>query len=280
MTTLFLPKHSYTDGIEGPACDHLGNLYAVNFERQGAIGVATPEGNGYVFVQLPEGSVGNGIRFNSHGQMLIADYTGHHVLKVDMRSRKVTVHAKLEGAHQPNDICILDNDVVFASDPNWNDNTGRVWRVAPDGTNKIVADNMGTTNGIEPSPDQKTLYVNESVQRCIWAFDITPDGLANKRLFIEFPDHGLDGMRCDTAGYLWTTRYGKGTVACLDQQGRVVEEIPLQGSRPSNLCFGGEDGCTMYVTEVDNGTVETFRVPRPGREWELWKRYSRGGWDC
>lgn len=279
MTTYLLARHRFTPGIEGPACDGQGNLYAVNFERQGSIGVVTPEGRGYVFVQLPEGSVGNGIRFDSQGHMLIADFSGHHVLKVDMRSRKVSVHASLIGAHQPNDICILEDDTVFASDPNWDDSTGRVWRVLPDGSASIVADGMGTTNGIEPSPDQKTLYVNESVQRRIWAFDITPDGLANKRLFIEFPDHGLDGMRCDVDGCLWVTRYGAGTVICLDPQGAVVEEVALQGSRPSNLCFGGEDGRTVYVTEVDHGTVEVFRAPRPGREFKLWQRIDRGGWD-
>lgn len=280
MTTLLLPPHSFTPGIEGPACDHLGNLYAVNFARQGSIGVVTPAGDGYTFVQLPEGSVGNGIRFNSHGQMLVADFEGHNVLRVDMRSRKVTVHAALPGAHQPNDLCILGDDTVFASDPDWKAETGRIWRVLPDGSAEVVAEGLGTTNGIEPSPDERTLYVNESVQRRIWAFDLTPQGLANKRLFIEFPDHGLDGMRCDIDGNLWVTRYGKGTVVCLDPQGAVVQEIALQGSRPSNLCFGGEDGCTVYVTEVDQGTVESFRVERPGREFLLWQRYVRGGWDC
>lgn len=280
MTTLLLPAHSFTPGIEGPACDHLGNLYAVNFGQQGSIGVVTPAGHGYPFVQLPEGSVGNGIRFNSHGQMLVADFEGHNVLRVDMRSRKVSVHATLPGAHQPNDLCILGDDTVFASDPDWKAETGRIWRVRPDGTADIVAEGLGTTNGIEPSPDERTLYVNESVQRRIWAFDLTPQGLANKRLFIEFPDHGLDGMRCDIDGNLWVTRYGKGTVVCLDPQGALVQEIALQGSRPSNLCFGGEDGCTVYVTEVDQGTVESFRVERPGREFLLWQRYVRGGWDC
>ncbi len=280
MTRYLLPPHSFTPGIEGPACDQEGNLYAVNFGRQGSIGVVTPQGDGYAFVQLPEGSVGNGIRFDSRGQMLVADFEGHQILKVDMRSRKVGVHAALAGAHQPNDLCILRDDTVFASDPDWKAERGRVWRVLPDGSAAVVAEGLGTTNGIEPSPDERTLYVNESVQRRIWAFDITPEGLANKRLLIEFPDHGLDGMRCDIDGKLWVTRYGKGTVLSLDPQGQVVQEIALKGSRPSNLCFGGEDGCTLYVTEVDHGTVEVFRVPRPGREWELWKRLDKGGWDC
>ena len=51
---------------------------------------------------------------------------------------------------------------------------------------------MGTTNGIEISPDGKTLYVNESVQRKVWAFDIDSNQkLANKRLLISFDDFGF-----------------------------------------------------------------------------------------
>jgi sugar lactone lactonase YvrE len=150
--------------------------------------------------------------------------------------------------------------------------------VDPDASSvRIVAEGMGTTNGIEPSPDNCVLYVNESVQRRIWAFDITPDGLTRRRLFAEFPDHGLDGMRVDVAGFLWVTRYGAGTVVCLDASGAVVESVRLRGSRPSNLCFGGPDGRTVHVTEVDQGTVELFRAPRPGREWALWQCLFQSG---
>ena len=59
-----------------------------------------------------------------------------------------------------------------------------MWRIAPDGTVTLALDTMGTANGIEVSPDGKTLYVNESVQRNIWAYDIGADGaLSGKRLF-------------------------------------------------------------------------------------------------
>jgi gluconolactonase len=132
---------------------------------------------------------------------------------------------------------------------------------------------MGTTNGIEISHDEKTLYVDESIQRRIWAFDLSPSGqLTNKRLVIEFPDFGLDGMRVDVEGNIYVTRYGKGTIAKLDPSGNVLLEVKLHGTRPSNLCFGGPDGCTVYVTEVDHGCIETFRVEKPGREWKLWQR--------
>ncbi len=69
--------------------------------------------------------------------------------------------------NQPNDICINRKDQIFASDPNWKESTGQLWRIDRGGKATLVADKLGTTNGIELSPDEKTLYVNESVQRKI-----------------------------------------------------------------------------------------------------------------
>jgi len=126
---------------------------------------------------------------------------------------------------------------------------------------------MGTTNGIEVSPDDKILYVNESIQRNIWAYDLSPDGdISNKRLLIKFDDFGLDGMRCDEEGNLYATRYGKGTVVKISPEGKILEEIFLIGKKPSNITFGGEDRKTIYVTLADQGNIETFRVDVKGKE--------------
>jgi sugar lactone lactonase YvrE/nicotinamidase-related amidase len=262
------PPGEFTTGIEGPACDKEGNIYAVNFVRQGTIGRVSPEGVGEVFVELPEGSVGNGIRFNSAGDFYVADYSGHNILHVDTKTRKVTVHAHNETMNQPNDLAITADGTLFASDPNWSKGTGQIWRIDPDSTTTKVAESMGTTNGIEVSPDGQTLYVNESQQRNIWAFKITKTGeLTDKRLLKQFADHGFDGMRCDVDGNLYVTRYGKGTVVKLSPKGEILKEIPVLGSRPSNLCFGGADGRTVYVTEVEFTRLVTFRVDRPGLAW-------------
>jgi len=152
--------------------------------------------------------------------------------------------------------------------------------VEADGTTALASGPMGTTNGIEIGNDEASLYVDESVQRRIWRFDLAGGRLEGQRLFHAFEDHGLDGMRFDVEGNLYVTRYGKGCVAVLDPLGRLVEEIPLRGSRPSNLCFGGEDGRTLYITEVDHGSIERVRVPHAGREWKLWQRHQPGGWDA
>lgn len=270
FTTSFLTdSSSFTSGAEGPAVDKNGILYAVNFARQGTIGMVTDDGKADVFVELPEGSVGNGIRFNSKGEMLIADYPQHNILKVNMATKEISVYAHEAKMNQPNDIAIDNQDRLYASDPNWKEGTGNIWRIDTDGTVTLLEENMGTTNGIEVSPGNDILYVNESVQRKVWAYDLSPEGnVSNKRLLIEFPDFGMDGMRCDVNGNLYITRHGKGTIAVVAPDGTLIREINTIGKLPSNLAFGGPDGKTVYVTIQDNGNVEKFRTDTPGREWK------------
>ena len=261
--------NSFTSGAEGPAVDKDGNLYAVNYSKEGTIGKITPTGDSSIFIELPNGSVGNGIRFNSKGEMMIADYTNHNILKVDMASKQISVYAHDSTMNQPNDIAIDSKDRLYASDPNWKASTGRIWCINTDGKMSILEDNMGTTNGIEVSPDEKNLYVNESVQRKVWAYDLSDNGtISNKRLLIEFPDFGMDGMRCDVDGNLYIARHGKGTIAKVSPLGKLLQEIKLKGTKPSNIAFGGKDGRTAYITLQDRGNIESFRVEVPGREWK------------
>ncbi|HYG77347.1 MAG TPA: SMP-30/gluconolactonase/LRE family protein [Planctomycetota bacterium] len=259
VATPLTPEKSFTEGIEGPACDAAGNIYAVNYEKQQTIGKVSPDGKAEVYVTLPGKSTGNGIRFDKAGFMYVADYVGHNVLRVDPATRAVSVFAHEPKMNQPNDLTIAADGTLYASDPNWGKKTGQVWRIDREGKVKLIAPDMGTTNGIELSPDGKTLYVNESVQRKIWAFTVTPEGVDNKRLLIEFPDHGMDGMRCDAAGNLYVTRYGKGTVAVVSPEGKVLREISVLGDNPSNICFS-PDGQTAYVTEVQHRRLVKFRI--------------------
>lgn len=270
--TVLTPIGSFTAGAEGPAVDKNGVLYAVNFGQQGTIGQVMPDGKASLYVSLPDGSIGNGIRFGRNGDMFIADYPKHNILKIAHGSKHVSVFAHEPRMNQPNDLAIDNQGRLYASDPNWKDNTGNLWRIDPNGHVTQLAANMGTTNGIEVSPDNRTLYVNESIQRKVWAYDLSASGaISRKRLLIEFPDFGMDGMRCDRQGNLYVTRHGKGTVVKLSPAGGVLREIPLTSKNPSNIAFGGKDGRTAYVTMQDKGNIETFRVDAPGREWAMWQ---------
>ncbi len=271
QTEDYVADNVFTQGVEGPAVDAQGKLYAVNFAEEGTIGSIDKKDNAQLFVTLPKGSTGNGIRFDRKGIMYVADYSAHNVLKVDPNTKAISVHAHSDKMNQPNDIAIAKSGVIYASDPKWADNTGNLWKVATDGTVTLLEADMGTTNGVEVSTDEKHLYVNESVQRKVWKYDIdskTGD-VSNKRLLIEFKDHGMDGMRCDSAGNLYIARYAAGEVAVVSPQGTLLQRIKLKGQKPTNVAFGGADGKTVYVTLQDRGAIETFRSELPGREWLL-----------
>lgn len=272
VTKVLTEPGSFTSGAEGPAVDFEGNIYAVNLYRQHTIGKVTPNGNSSVYIELEDGSIGNGIRFNSSGNMLVADYINHNILLVDMGTQEVAVFAHEPRMNQPNDIAIGANDILYASDPNWSESTGQIWRIDTDGTTNLLDDELGTTNGIEVSTDEQTLYVNESVQGNIWAYDLSSDGeISNKRLLLNFPDYGMDGMRSDIDGNLYITRHGKGTVVKVSPGGNILKEVQMaSGENVTNLAFGGPDGRTVYVTVADEGNIQYFRVDKPGRSWELY----------
>ena len=268
IVTDFTAAGLFTGSIEGPAFDSSGLLYVVNFQRNGTIAKITSDGSAELFVELPAGSVANSIKFNSKGEMLLADYPMHNVLKVDMAAKRVAVLCHNDAFNQPNDLCINKKDQLFASDPQWKTNGGKLWRIDPDGSSILLEDSMGTTNGIELSPDEKILYVNESIQRTVWKYAVDANGsISGKKLFHQFDDFGMDGMKCDNEGNLYVARYGKGTIAVLSPEGTLLRETFLNGKNCSNLVFGGSDGKTIFVTMQDRKTIEHFRNDIPGKAY-------------
>lgn len=259
-------ENIFSRNIEGPAVDKQGRLFVVNFQRDGSIGQVQPDGKVELFVTLPGKSVGNSIQFNAKGNMLVADFMGHNVLEVNTETKAVSVYSHDDRFNQPNDICINKKGVVFASDPNWQKQSGQLWKVETDGKAVLLKDNMGTTNGICLSPDEKTLYVNESIQRRIWAFDVDEQGnISGQRSFASFNDFGLDGMKTDSKGNLYVCRHGKGTIAIFNSGGKQIQEVELKGKDVSNITFGGKDYKTCFVTLQDRKCMEKFRTDVSGR---------------
>jgi gluconolactonase len=266
---VIMPEKSSTEGVEGPAVDASGTLYWVNYDHESSIGMMKAGEKPEVFIDLPEGSDGNGIRFDSRGNMLVADYKGHNILKINTKTKEISVLAHEGAMSQPNDIAIDNRDRVYASDPDWSRQKGRIWRIDPSGSVTLL-DSLGTANGIEVSPDNKTLFVNASGK--VFAYDINEDGsVSGKREIISFADGGMDGMRCDVSGNIYIARYGQSLVAKISPDGRLLKEVNLTGKCPTNVAFGGSDGRTIYVTLQDKGNLESFRVEEPGREWKMQK---------
>jgi signal peptidase len=267
------PTGEYTFGIEGPAVDQGGNLYVVNFGKPGAIGkLAAGASQSELFAILPEGSIGNAIRFDREGRMFVADYKKHTIFLVSPDGKEVATYFHSDDFNQPNDMPIATDGTIYASDPHWKRHDGQIWRVrkSADGSvtgERMTADRrMSTTNGIDLSPDGKTLYVGESDTREIWSYRIDGTHLLSPRLVKRFDDFDIDGLRTDTGGNLFVARILKGTIAVLSPQGRLKREIALTAKEPTNLAFGGNDGKTVFVTQRQGGFVESFRTDRPGRE--------------
>ncbi|MGY3610045.1 MULTISPECIES: SMP-30/gluconolactonase/LRE family protein [unclassified Bradyrhizobium] len=264
------PAGEYTFGIEGPAVDLDGNLFVVNSGRQGTIGKLAPgSAASEKFIDLPEGSVGNSIRFARDGTMFIANYKKHSIFVVRKGNTTPEVWFHSDQMNQPNDMTIARDGTIYASDPNWKGRSGQIWRIA-DGSvqGQVMAAPraMGTTNGIDLSPDGKTLYVGESGSGQIWAYDVSGNELTNARLVKTFDRDTIDGVRTDVEGKLLITRILKGSIAILTPEGKVQKEIVLKGKEPSNLAFGGKDGRTIFVTQRQGGFIESFRTDREGRE--------------
>jgi sugar lactone lactonase YvrE len=260
-------ENMFSGNIEGPAVDADGKLFVVNYLRDGTIGWVQPDGKAQLMVTLPGKSIGNSIQFNRKGQMLVADFIGHNILEINPVNWSVTTYCHNESFNQPNDICINSHGIIFASDPNWQKQTGQLWRIDTDGKSTLLKGEMGTCNGICLSPDEKTLYVNESIQRRIWSFDVDEQGnISNQRIFAVMTDSfGMDGMKCDVKGNLYVCRYGKGAVAIYSPAGKLKQEVSLKGKDVSNITFGGKDFKTCFVTLQDRKCMEMFRSEIAGR---------------
>jgi sugar lactone lactonase YvrE len=267
------PSGEYTFGIEGPAVDDKGNLYVANFGKQGTIG-KLPAGasRSELFATLPEGSISSAIRFDRDGRMFVADYKKHNIFLVGADGSTIETYFHSDDFNQPNDMAIAADGTIYASDPNWKHHDGQIWRIVrtADGSvrgEKMQADrSMSTTNGIDLSPDGKTLYVGESDTNEIWSYRIDGAKLQSPRLVTKFDDFSIDGIRTDISGRLFVARILKGTIAVLSPTGALEREIRLSAKNPTNLAFGGADGKTIFVTQRQGGLIESFRTDRPGRE--------------
>jgi len=267
------PAGEYTSGIEGPAVDADGNLYVVNFGKPGTIGkLAAGAAQSQQAFELPAGSIASAIRIDPAGTMFIADYKKHNIFAVNKGSLAPTVYFHSDVMNQPNDITLARNGTIYASDPSFKGRRGQIWRIARSadgsvqGTVMKASRPMGTTNGIDLSPDGTMLYVGESNTGEVWAYGVQGAELTAARLVRTFEPDTIDGIRTDIAGRLLIARIRKGSIAVVTSDGALQREIVLRGREPTNLAFGGADGRTVFVTQRQGGFVEAFRTDQEGRE--------------
>lgn len=272
---------AFTKGIEGPAVDQQGNLYVVNIEEQGTIGIVRPGEEAELWLKLPEGSVGNSIRFDREGNMFVADYRGHKIYSIEMETKNISTYHVNAEMNQPNDFTILKSGDFYLSDPTWSrQKKGNIWFLSSNGEFKLVATDEKAVNGIDVNPDETELYFGDSISGRVFAYKIYNGELIDKRLVHRFEPDTIDGIRTDSVGNLFVVRISKGLVDYISPNGEKIrsysvenkEATPdneVQGMFPTNIAFGGPDGRTAFVTIRDGGYVTSFRVEHPGREWLL-----------
>jgi sugar lactone lactonase YvrE len=144
------------------------------------------------------------------------------------------------------------------------DPTGTLYRLAPDGACRPCDAGYVITNGPAFSPDGRTLYHTDTLERLIYAFDLAPDGgLSNRRVFARI-EHGYpDGPAVDAEGCVWTGLFAGWGLARYAPTGAFLEHIRFPVANVTKPAFGGDDLRTLYVTTAWKGLSAEARAAQP-----------------
>jgi len=200
---------------------------------------------------------------NDPGAILELDMTGKQLRRWDADSNG----KKFDGGI--NDIVVTANGGAYATvfGPYANPPTptaviGKILYLGPGGEKWVeVADNLNYANGIGVSPDQKTLYVSETVGNCILKFTINGDGSLSNRSNFALLSHlvrnkvnswwlGPDSMKIDSKGNIYVAQWFGGKILKLSPEGKLLHVFEIAaGDGTTNVAFG-EGEKELYVTVV------------------------------
>lgn len=230
---------------------------------------------GYTGEEPRGGELGsNGLFISHEGDLLLAQHGDRRIARMNApldepTPQFVTVAENYNGKqlNSPNDLVQHSNGDIYFTDPPYGleegvDDTSKeldfqgVYRVTQEGEVILLTDELSRPNGIEFSPDEKTLYVaNSSSENPIWmAYDVTEDGnITNGRVFHDASDFtgmdpgSQDGMDVDADGNIYAT--GPGGVWIFSSDGTVLGKIKT--NKPTANCTIGQDGKTLFITADD-----------------------------
>ncbi|KAJ1876963.1 hypothetical protein LPJ57_004200 [Coemansia sp. RSA 486] len=286
--------------IEGAAVDKSGSFYAVNFnDTKAATGMAFPAQRLLYRDKAEPRSWFNAIRFNVDAagvqEAYLGDVENHRVVRVrDPGNNGRFAHSETFCASpdmlQPNDLAIAHSSHrLFLSGMRFTQDSvvgdGDLWTCDALGKAKKLG-SFRRTNGIELSPDEKTLYVSEAsnrggnvVSNVILAFDVDVHSgdISGKRVFADFATidgsgaNDVDGMRADAHGNLYVARWGAGKIAKLSSAGALVAYIRLPSiDEVTNLELAGPRGTDLFAvgackSDPQKGCIDTYSAPAQGR---------------
>jgi gluconolactonase len=242
---------------EGATCDKDGNVFFVD-QPNDRIMEWSVDGKLSTFMQPSQ--YANGMMFDANGN-LIACADEHNQLWSIAPDKTVTVLiTNYQGKYLngPNDVWVAPNGAMFITDPfyrrKWWDHTTMalpnqpVFYLSPDRKKLFpVAEDLEKPNGITGTPDGKILYVADIQGDRTWRYGIQPDGtLANKTLAVA---KGSDGMTIDENGDLVMCATGRTNgVSIFNPAGKLIAHIDVPEKWSANVCFGGPDRKTLFIT--------------------------------
>ena len=237
---------------EGPAVDAKGNIFFTDIPNNRVHKWDVTAKKVSTFIENSGGA--NGLFFSKEGDLFACLGEKRHVTSFfpEDGGEKELLADQYDGRpfNKPNDLWIHPNNGVFFTDPNYgrkelSQDGEYLYFITPYREQVLRVDkDLKRPNGVVGSPDGKTLYVADPGQGKTFRYTVDEgeEGtLSAKTLFAE---SGSDGMTLDNKGNLYLT---SGTVLVYNPKGKKIEEIPFP-ERPSNICFGGKDGKTLFVT--------------------------------
>lgn len=238
---------------EGPAPDAKGNVYFTD-QPNNRIMIWTTEGELLTFMQ-PCGR-SNGLYFDNKGYLWACADEKNEIWRISPDKKIEIITGKYGGAsyNGPNDLWISPAGGIYFTDPfykrDWWDHTSMpqelksVYFLSSDYKTIVqVTRDLIQPNGIVGTPDGKILYVADIEAEKTWSYSINHDGsIGNKKLFCEM---GSDGMTLDEKGNLYLTGTG---VTIFDKSGRQIGYIAVPENWTANVCFGGRDRKSLYIT--------------------------------
>ncbi len=234
---------------EGPAADAKGNVYFTDIPNN-RIHVFSTDGKLSTFRENSRGA--NGLYFDPDGNLLACEGGGRQLVSIDPKGN-VTILAdnyKDKKLNSLNDLWRAPNGGIYLTDPrygrsrdNMEQDGEHVYYLPPGGGELIrVVDDMVRPNGLIGTADGKLLYIADHGDSKTWACKVNPDGtLSDKKLFAN---EGSDGMTIDNEGNIYLTT---DAVKVYNAKGQKIETIKIP-ERPSNVCFGGPDNKTLFIT--------------------------------
>ncbi|EAT90404.1 hypothetical protein SNOG_02192 [Parastagonospora nodorum SN15] len=248
--------------LEGPVCTTTGDLYVVDIPYGRILRISPTK---EVTVEAEWDGEPNGLAVDPEGKLAVADYK-QGILTFDPASGKVEGRLKrrnLERFKGPNDLVFDKAGNLYFTDQGQTgltDQTGRVYRLAPDGRLDTLVENGVSPNGLVLSPDEKFLFVAMTRSNAVWRLPLHADGSTSKvgLFFQSFGTAGPDGLAVDEEGSLFICHPSLGSVFVVNADGTPKARIMsgTTGVNLTNCCFGGPDGKRLFITDSLEGNVQ------------------------